>query len=574
MKDKRSGTQVLFGFLPEQTADLQGRIWKTVDWRDPKKVDVDETAIRRRLEEEIYGWNKDRSAIATLNAVDLEVVEINGGRGVKVERFPNVFVCRSSNCRRVENRDDRDCRCGQKRWEQVHFVGYHECGRLEQPLVPRCQQHDQVRMDFQPTIDASKIRFICPVCSKLLRQGFGFRRCPCGRKWDGRESEFMAYNVHRSTSVYTPQSFVLINPGTSKKLAEITESGGPRRALTWVLGGMAERHPSGRMHTAGSLVDQLVATGIERSIAEQMASVASGAGQLAGEDDLGLMATAPVERIHEAERAAVDIAVATFEGRSRIAELDRHGVPEQIRRTYRDDYPAAVARAGLDTVELADRFPVMRAVYGFTRGGSTPGQVNLNLFSSKKGRRVFADPQQSEALMFRLDPLRVGRWMRARGHAIPETADKKAARAALAANISLPNRFDDPSIVNPGVDLLTLIHSYAHRVIRQLSVFAGVDRESLGEYLLPTHGVFFVFAAARGDFVLGGLQAVFENDLHTFLHAVVNAEHRCPLDPACERNGGACVACTHLGEPVCGHFNNYLGRDALFGPAGYFALNS
>ncbi len=571
MKDKRSGTQVLYGLLPEQTADLQGGIWKTVEWRDPIKVDVDEAAIRQRLETEILGWTRDVGAVHASRSLDIEVVKVNDGRGVKVERFPQIYICR--HCRRVESVRDRTCVCGQNRWQQSHFVGYHECGRLEVPRIPRCERHNQVRMEYQPTIDASKILFKCPVCDTTLQRGFGFRRCPCGRRWPQRDTHALAYTVHRSASVYAPQSFVLINPGTKRRIIEITEAGGPRRALTWILNGMREDRPSERQHTTSSLVDQLVASGMSRAVAEQMAGVAASHGELTAEDDLGPLSAAPQERLEQAEREAVDIALATFDGRVRVRDLINDGIPAVMRDRYTDGYPAATQRAGFETIELADRFPVMRAVYGFTRGGTVPGAVNLNLFSGKRGRRVYADPQQSEALMFRLDPLLVARWLRDRGHHIPDATDARSTRAAVAGIIDLPSRFNEHTgPATPGSDLLTLVHSYAHRVIRQLSVFAGVDRESLGEYLLPSHGVFFVFAAARGDFVLGGLQAVFENDLQAFLDAVVNSEHRCPLDPACERNGGACHACAHLGEPVCNHFNRYLRRESLFGPTGYLGL--
>ncbi|MFF0879828.1 hypothetical protein [Micromonospora aurantiaca (nom. illeg.)] len=350
-------------------------------------------------------------------------------------------------------------------------------------------------------------------------------------------------------------------------------AGGPRRALTWLLNGMIEDRPSERRHTTGSLVDQLVASGVSRAVAEQMASLAANHGELTSEDDLGPLGTAPTDRLLRAEREATDLALATFDGRVRVRDLLTDGVPPAMRDRYSNGYPAAIRRAGFETVELADRFPVMRAVYGFTRGGTTPGEVSLNLFSGKRGRRVYADPQQSEALMFRLDPELIRRWLNHRHHRLPEATDPRGTRAAIASAIDLPDRFNEqPGETTIGADLLTLVHTYAHRVIRQLSVFAGVDRESLGEYLLPTHGTFFVFAAARGDFVLGGLQAVFENDLKDFLDAVVDAEHRCPLDPACERNGGACHACSHLGEPVCGHFNRYLRREVLFGPAGYLGL--
>ncbi|MEV0425525.1 hypothetical protein [Micromonospora sp. NPDC050495] len=568
MKDKRSGTQVLYGLLPEQTADLQGGIWKTVEWRDPIKVDVDEAAIRQRLETEILGWTRDVGAVHASRTLDVEVVKVNDARGVKVERYPEIYICR--HCRRIEFVRDRTCVCGQKSWQQSHFVGYHECGRLEAPRIPRCERHNQVRMEYQPTIDASKILFKCPICQTTLQRGFSYRRCPCGRRWPQRDSHALAYTVHRSASVYAPQSFVLINPGTKRRIIEITESGGPRRALTWVLNGMREDRPSERQHTTSSLIDQLVASGVSRAVAEQMAGVAASHGELTSEDDLGTLAVAPHERLLQAEREAVDLALATFDGRVRVPDLISDGVPVAVRDRYTNAYPEAMRRAGLETVELADRFPVMRAVYGFTRGGTVPGAVNLNLFSGKRGRRVYADPQQSEALMFRLNPTLIARWLRQRGHDLPTAPDDRGLRAAIASAIDLPDRFNEHTgHPTPGSDLLTLVHSYAHRVIRQLSVFAGVDRESLGEYLLPSHGVFFVFAAARGDFVLGGLQAVFENDLQTFLDAVVNAEHRCPLDPACERNGGACHACAHLGEPVCGHFNRYLGRGTLFGPTGY-----
>ena len=120
-----------------------------------------------------------------------------------------------------------------------------------------------------------------------------------------------------------------------------------------------------------------------------------------------------------------------------------------------------------------------------------------------------------------------------------------------------------------GSELLRLVHSYSHRLIRRGSVFAGIERSALAEMLLPTHLSFFVYAAGRGDFVLGGLQAVFENDLGQLLDDVVRSEHRCALDPGCATAGGTCMACLHLGEPSCRYFNGYLGRSYLHGPDGY-----
>jgi len=80
---------------------------------------------------------------------------------------------------------------------------------------------------------------------------------------------------------------------------------------------------------------------------------------------------------------------------------------------------------------------------------------------------------------------------------------------------------------------------------------------------------YIVYAASRGDFVLGGLQAVFETRLHEVLDDIVNGESRCPLDPGCRSGGGACMACLHLGEMSCRRFNRDLDRRVLFGAGGY-----
>jgi hypothetical protein len=120
-----------------------------------------------------------------------------------------------------------------------------------------------------------------------------------------------------------------------------------------------------------------------------------------------------------------------------------------------------------------------------------------------------------------------------------------------------------------GGDLLSLVHSYAHRSIRRLASFAGIERDGLAEYLLPHHLAFVVYAASRGDFVLGGLQAVFETSLQRFLADLVDGESRCALDPGCRSGGGACMACLHLGEPSCRWFNRFLDRSELFGAQGF-----
>jgi hypothetical protein len=110
--------------------------------------------------------------------------------------------------------------------------------------------------------------------------------------------------------------------------------------------------------------------------------------------------------------------------------------------------------------------------------------------------------------------------------------------------------------------VLMLVHSFAHRMLRKLPVLAGIERDSLSELLVPAHLGFFVYAAQRG-FVLGGLQALFENDLDNLLDSITRAERRCAMDPGCSNTGSACACCLHVGEPSCRWFNRYLDRSLL-----------
>jgi hypothetical protein len=184
--------------------------------------------------------------------------------------------------------------------------------------------------------------------------------------------------------------------------------------------------------------------------------------------------------------------------------------------------------------------------FGYTRGDLAPGAARLVPFRERGRIRAYGSLSRTEALLFRLDPLRVYQHLVHAGHALPAATDRRAARLALLERIDIPFATQE-HYQELGGDLLSLVHSYAHRTIRRLATFAGIERDGLAEYLLPHHLAFVVYAASRGDFVLGGLQAVFETSLHLFLADLVEGESRCALDPGCRSGGGACMACLHLG---------------------------
>lgn len=565
MKVERSGSQILFGYLPNQTVDISGRVWKVARWNSPLRERVDDETLRRELLRQAGVWEASGRDGGYCNDLrrgfELDVVSLNRSRGVQVEPFPRVWFCRS--CRRISDSDGNACRCGERRWAHFQFVAYHDCGMIADPFIPRCPQHQEVRVRFPGSASARDIVFDCPVCSREVRRGLGFRACDCG-------SGQVQHNVHRAASVYTPRSVVIVNAPRPEAVRDLQRAGGASRAVQWILDGLATPSFRDFALTRDALLEQLRDQGLPEVVANAMAdqAVASGAVQDSGS------AQTPADLSEDARSEAVSIAVALADSRLTTSQMfDRSPVGTTRRDLYGEVYPEAMARCGLEAVELVERFPVLTGMYGYTRGDSTPGSSRLVPFRDRRQHsqyRIYAERAETEALYFRLKPERVARWLEQRGHVLGDWQDSRAARLAIIRSAVIPPPGTDPAVpASTGQDLLTLIHSFAHRVIRHGAALAGIDRNALSEYLVPHTGGFFVFAASRGGFVLGGLQALFERDLHLLLDTIAEADHRCPLDPGCKHSGGACAACLHIGEPSCRWFNRFLDRDVMSGPMGY-----
>ena len=564
MREDRSGSQILFGFLPEQTVDLRGGIWKVKVWPQAEPVAVDPNALRAELQKQVVRWannaNDGGYSQDLFRNVPVRVVSLNKQSGVRVERFPRLWKC--SACDRVRETSAGNCQCGtSRRPGQLPFVAYHDdCGALKAPWIPKCPTHRQVRVRLPGTASAAEIRFECPECNLLLRRGFGFANCECGR---GR----MSFNVHRAASVYTPRSLVMVNPPSLQRVRRLSEAGGAAQALDWALSSFEAESVEATGNTTETLRADLRARGFSASLIEQFVAQAIQSGELTQDAEPPDLAD-DVRRTASAE--AVQIALALLDSRKRVKDLAAATEAwTPLGELYRDGYPTLFRSLFLEDVELVERFPVLTGVYGYTRGDSSPGESRLVPFRDRSGYLVYGDVAETEALFFRLDPLQVVEWLRTRGHAIPSVASARSARVALLQQMRVPDINGGGNAV--GAEVLTLIHSWAHSVMRQIAVFAGVDRNGLSEFLLPHHLGFMIYAAAKGDFVLGGLQAVFETELHNFLRTIAENDYRCPLDPGCRSTSGACVGCLHVGEPSCRLYNQFLSRSTLRSSSGYFS---
>lgn len=571
MKEFRSSSQILFGYLPQQTVDLQGGVWRVTHWRSPlEPPHVDIRSLRQQIAQQAAPWRatgRDGDFVSHIEAGHrLRVCTLSRTNGVEVEPFPRVWMCKA--CHRILRDRDTPCSCGSRAWPgQLPFVGYHaECGAIREPYIRRCPDHGEVRIEFPGTASASEIRFTCPICNRVMGRGFGQPQCECGQG-------HLVFNVHRASSVYTPQSVVMVNPPSTDRIAAITNAGGRSRALSWVVGGMSTRTVEEAGMTSSGLRRQLLDSGLSQEAVERMMAAAQD--PEGGADDTETIELSP-QRLEDAEHDAMTVALAMSQSRVRISDLADATPPEsQLGKLYHNAYPAALAAAGLAGVDFVDDFPVLTGSYGYTRGDPSPGASRLVPFRNRQNDYVvYGDIAETEAIYVQLDPLNVAMWLERQGFDLGTPSTDRDARVAILERADMPRATDAEARGDFGDTLLRLVHSYSHRFIRICALHAGIDRNALSELLISRHLGFFIYAAARGDFVLGGLQAVFESALHTLLSAILHDEHRCPLDPGCAADGGACMACLHVGEPSCRHFNRFLDRSSLFGPTGYFRSTS
>lgn len=561
MRVDRGASQILFGLLPGQSADLEGQIWRVTEWDDAIEVPLDQDAVRSAMIAACRPWTaagNDDGVAAELRARGtVEVVRLDVKRGVSVEAFPRQWRCKSCN-RIARNREDR-CPCGGRSRAQMQFVAYHTCGAAKEPFIPRCRTHGAVAVRLPGTATARELRFYCPECRATLSRGFPFQACDCG-------GGGMSITVHRAAVVFSPRFAVLVNPPDPAIAARLRAGGGGAKALEWVFNGMADADPLAGRPTLASLVDGFRQLNLSEETAIELARQAIDRGEGVVGDD-GPAVSLPDRARENAYEEALSLASAVSGGRTRVADMVA-GTTPPLRTLYEGAYGDALDAASLESVDLLANFPVATLAFGYTRGDMNPGVARLVPFRQRGRLRAYGSLSRTEALLFRLDPLKVHRHLAAAGHGLQEVTDARAARISLLEQMEIPWPTEE-NYQPLGGDVLTLLHSYAHRTIRRLAAFAGIERDGLAEYLVPHHLGFVVYAASRGDFVLGGLQAVFETSLHRFLADLVSGESRCALDPGCRSGGGACMACLHLGEPSCRWFNRFLDRAQLFGERGF-----
>ena len=217
-----------------------------------------------------------------------------------------------------------------------------------------------------------------------------------------------------------------------------------------------------------------------------------------------------------------------------------------------------------DKIVLVEKLREVRALVGFTRLMSprdfdNPADLPENRraeISRKRPTWLPASETRGEGIFFQFSEKKIQQWV-TKNHAFER--EFELAHIAWKASKNIPN----PELGYPGIRFV-LLHSFAHALIRQLSIECGYTSASISERIYsrnpddgdPMAGVLIYTSAPDSEGTLGGLCALGEPDkLERHIKRALEKVSLCSSDPLCSEHavgggdtlhGASCHACSFL----------------------------
>lgn len=238
-------------------------------------------------------------------------------------------------------------------------------------------------------------------------------------------------------------------------------------------------------------------------------------------------------------------------------------------------------KLGMIELGLIREFDLCRFTHGYTRVSALPtlekrGQdmpVRLRLFEPlRNGKRpIYVVTQANEALYVRLDPYVVYAWLQEVGVCDLPSWDAGDSVMLGGRLLEVAQPFGQYfSLLKEGDAstyryVYTLLHTYAHVLMKNVAELSGLDLGSMGEYIFPLDMAFVVYRNGT-TMDLGNLSSLWRNESNRFLSRLLEAStHRCNSGRLCDTAGGACPDCIMIPETSCIAQNQLLSRAVLKG---------
>ena len=117
-------------------------------------------------------------------------------------------------------------------------------------------------------------------------------------------------------------------------------------------------------------------------------------------------------------------------------------------------------------------------------------------------------------------------------------------------------------------DKMTILHTFAHAVIKEMEFECGYDSASFKEKIYididSNRYGFIVYCIAGSEGSMGGVTSLFNDGrVYNLIHNAIARLQMCPHDPICSLEKGHCYACLDLSEVTCRENNDFLNRNIL-----------
>jgi hypothetical protein len=244
---------------------------------------------------------------------------------------------------------------------------------------------------------------------------------------------------------------------------------------------------------------------------------------------------------------------------------------------FKTDPPKEYADS-IHSVLLAERLREVNALIGFTRvdppgeGSETETPAKRAPLSSNKPEWVPATEVRGEGIFLRFKPDKINAWL---GRAAVKERESSLLQGHRAWRIA--RKLAPPEANFPGV-LFYMLHTFAHLLLRELSLECGYNAASIRERIYASRpgeatemaGVLLYTAAPDSDGTLGGLVELGKpENLARLMTQALERACICSSDPLCAEHvplkdrtlhGAACHACSFAAETSCEAGNRYLDR--------------
>jgi hypothetical protein len=237
-----------------------------------------------------------------------------------------------------------------------------------------------------------------------------------------------------------------------------------------------------------------------------------------------------------------------------IVREEKHKDFQEIKEHYKIDSIIHIPSVTL----VNSNYGIINGINKFYEPGFIPHfePIWANRSDPNKGFYAYCYPYETEGIVITLSKEAIVQWLYDCKFIKDKPNDPKEFFNSLAVNS------EEYKAVN------TLLHTFSHLLMRNSSVFTGLDLQSYGEKIFPTSAAIFLFSTSSIN--IGGLQFVFENEVFNWFENMRFDVSECTLDPSCIRNKGACFSCMYIPEFVCSLFNQYLDRDVFLGKSTRF----